>query len=280
MTPFYDTDFGVNLRYQSKEPLQLSSYNLLVLLFEQGLMRPMTVRELPPNIIPRNDFTDLRFSERFCVRKPALDPAQTLPAESWNSFAEHCLQNHNVLEIGGIVKSFCTKAARGARNFATRGRYQQLVLLDVSSLYPTAMSRLEMATGEPNIWNADVDLMKTSQFVVKIDIFNIGKPNWMYPYLTCGYRFVDNIELEDLVRYCKIEYRIASGYYWLDSDDSNREYIKNLFEQRLNAITQEEKTKIKAKMNVIYGKALRKSFKTSKRRRFGDAGVKERWGNN
>jgi hypothetical protein len=159
-TPFTDADFGVSLRApespKAGEPLPLSSTRLLMLLFDLGLMRRMFVSELPHSIVAE-DYKSLDYNPKFCLQKQALKDLKTENAKHWHNFVNQCLRQ--VPAVSGVVKSFMTRAAHGGRLLERQGVYDFPVsLLDFNSLYPYALSRLEIPTGAPIVWDDSMNL--------------------------------------------------------------------------------------------------------------------------
>lgn len=167
---------------------------------------------------------------------------------------------------------------------------------DACSLYPSAVYRLKLATGKPKVipenWCGNSKellnhLMDEQQleptkdkyisaFIVDIDITKIGK-NLHFPIIMqktkegnrnvnecCSMR-VDNIELEDLIKFQQIEYTIKQGYYWegvksdVFSNEMYRIYqLRKEYKKQHNPLQEV----LKLLMNSTYGKTIQKPIET------------------
>ena len=172
---------------------------------------------------------------------------------------------------------------------------------DACSLYPSAMRRLWTVEGRPvvlskhliddNVYDkdhphmilrklfADDQIERTkdryiSAFVVDIEIVNIGIKR-EFPLIVkrdkktgtnanvneCVVMRVDNILLEDLVRFQDISYKVLRGYYWTGKRDHRiRDAIKNLFDLRAEKKREGSPLQetLKLIMNSSYGKSMQK----------------------
>ena len=172
---------------------------------------------------------------------------------------------------------------------------------DAVSLYPSAMSRLWTVEGRPHVLTPELlgdgeyNISRThpllqhvftenqtqptedkyiSAFVVDIEITNIGI-NRQFPLIVkrdpitktnmnvneCCNMTVDNIMLEDLIRFQHITYRVIKGYFYTGNRDHRiRTAITQLFNERL--VKKKEgsplQETLKLIMNSAYGKSMQK----------------------
>jgi hypothetical protein len=266
-TPLYDTDFNVKLRLSHDEPynpLQLSSVHLLMLLFELNQMRRMELHELPEEIDNRN-LTDLKYNSKNAIKR--ITPSNKSGSIAHNAFQEFIKQIPQCPAIGGVLKYFISKAAHGGRVFANKGIYENVTLLDINSLYPKALSLLQIPINEPTIYAENANLNNCIYYVIDIDITFIKNKPMFYNYIKTGIRTVDKYELEDLIKYCGIDYTIIKGYTWTGETINVTDYINKLYEKKKNA-TGEERNIYKLQLNSIFGKTLEKGCKAEKLKRF------------
>ena len=174
-------------------------------------------------------------------------------------------------KYSGVPRAFIQKAIRGGRcmtrdNKKWKIENCELYDFDAVSLYPSAMARLYCQTGkpyvlEPNELNLKYLLEHTakeneqphgekyiSTYVVEIKITKVNK-HLHFPLIVVKNKktntnlnrneaegeimIVDNITLEDYVKYQGIECEIIRGYKWIDKKDFMiREEIKKLHELR------------------------------------------------
>ena len=170
---------------------------------------------------------------------------------------------------------------------------------DAVSLYPSAMRRLYCQTGKPIVMNkSELNLeyllshtaaeseqpsesKPISVYVVEIEITKVGI-NRHFPLIVTkdpkthtnrntndaeGHILtVDNITLEDFVKYQGVECEIIRGYKWTDNKDYLiRELIQHLHELRCEykATKNPLQEVIKFIMNSAYGKCIQKPIKDS-----------------
>ena len=189
--------------------------------------------------------------------------------------------NKNLYKLGGHVRQFCARAVYGGRCMCAYNKKwhvkKQLCDFDAVSLYPSAMARLYTVEGKPKViepeqLNLDF-LSKQSAYIVEIVITKVNK-HLAFPLIVRkvgGLNLnddnitepikmtVDNITLEDLIEFQKIEFEFVKGYYW----SGNRDYtiqkeIRNIFNKRLQY--KKEKNPLqqlyKLIMNSCYGKTI------------------------
>ena len=206
---------------------------------------------------------------------------------------------------GGIVRAFIQKAVYGGRCMTRLNKRwsvnEELADFDAVSLYPSAMKRLYCVKGKPEVLkpeelNTTYLLNNTcgedeqpnknksiSSYVVEILITNINKhlafPCVVYKDKTTNTNknddgenaigktaVVDNITLEDWIKYNGLECEVLRGYKWTgEKSFLIRDVIQNLHLLRCEY----KKTKnplqlvIKLIMNSAYGKMIQKPITTS-----------------
>ena len=205
---------------------------------------------------------------------------------------------------GGIVRGFIQKAVYGGRCMTRLNKRwsvnEELADFDAVSLYPSAMNRLYCVKGKPEVLNPEElnttyllnntcgedeqpnKVKQISAYVVEIKITNINKhlafPCVVYKdketntnknddiYAIGKTAVVDNITLEDWVKYNGLECEVIRGYKWTgEKSFLIRDIIQNLHLLRCEY----KKTKnplqlvIKLIMNSAYGKMIQKPITTS-----------------
>ena len=206
---------------------------------------------------------------------------------------------------GGIVRGFIQKAVYGGRCMTRLNKRwsvnEELADFDAVSLYPSAMNRLYCVKGKPEVLkpeelNTTYLLNNTcaedkqpnknkpiSAYVVEISITNINKnlafPCVVYKDKTTNTNknddgenaigktaVVDNITLEDWIKYNGLECEVLRGYKWTgEKSFLIRDVIQNLHLLRCEY----KKTKnplqlvIKLIMNSAYGKMIQKPITTT-----------------
>ena len=150
---------------------------------------------------------------------------------------------------------------------------------DAVSLYPSAMSRLWTVEGIPKVIEHDqlnMDFLSNqTAYIVEI---KINKVNKHYPFPLIVQKkdglnlnddnitepitmIVDNIYLEDLIQFQKIEFELIKGYYWDGKKDFRiQQEIKKIFEKRVEYKKQKNPLQqlYKLIMNSCYGKTIEK----------------------
>ena len=206
---------------------------------------------------------------------------------------------------GGIVRAFIQKAVYGGRCMTRLNKRwsvnEELADFDAVSLYPSAMNRLYCVKGKPEVLkpeelNTTYLLNNTcaedeqpnknkpiSTYVVEILITNINK-NLAFPCVVYKDKqtntnknddgenaigktaVVDNITLEDWIKYNGLECEVLRGYKWTgEKSFLIRDIIQNLHLLRCEY----KKTKnplqlvIKLIMNSAYGKMIQKPITTT-----------------
>ena len=229
-----------------------------------------------------------------------IDNVLTAPSLA-NQYFERVLYKKipNFYKYSGTVRAFIQKAVYGGRCMTRdneKWKILKILLLDFDarSLYPSAMYRLYCQTGKPRILNdKELDLnyllehtasenrqpkgeKYISSYVVEIEITKVGKA-LHFPLIVVkdkktginrntndavGVKMVvDNIMLEDFVKFQKVECKILRGYIWTDKRDfSIRKEIRYIYNKRIeykkkNNALQEV---YKLIMNSAYGKMIQK----------------------
>lgn len=204
-------------------------------------------------------------------------------------------------KYSGVTRAFIQKCVYGGRCMCSENKKWHIDIalsdFDAVSLYPSAMKRLYCISGSPIILNKNqltreyllnncaaeddqISLEKPlSAYCVEINILKVGK-HLKFPLICkrdpethtnrnvneCVKMFVDNIVLEDLIKYQQIEFEVVRGYAWTGKKDFNiRTVIQTLHEYRVQYKKQENKMEevIKLIMNSSYGKCIQKPIKTN-----------------
>ena len=189
---------------------------------------------------------------------------------------------NGVLKISGVPRHFIQRCVVGGRTMCSRNekhiiKDQPLADFDAVSLYPSAMSRMSgFPIGKPKIIN-DFNAIKNTAdaYYICIKVTKIKK-QYNFPCMSVltdeGIRnftndlvgktlYVDNISLEDVVRFQGLEYEFINGYYY-DEGMNNKinTVIRHLFNQRLIYKKQKNPLQLvfKELMNSSYGKSCLK----------------------
>lgn len=205
----------------------------------------------------------------------------------------------NYFKYSGIVRAFIQKAIYGGRcmtrdNQKWKVENCELCDFDAVSLYPSAMARLYCQTGkcvtlEPKELDLEFLLKHTcaeseqpsvekyiSSYVVEIEVTKVGK-RLHFPLIVVKNpktginsntneaenvrMVVDNITLEDFVKYQNVECKIIRGYKWTDAKDFKiRDIIQKLHNLRCEYKRSRNPLQevIKLIMNSAYGKMIQK----------------------
>ena len=245
--------------------------------------------------ILRNGFIKFR---KMCKEEIKIDPTGFLSLSSmaFHYFKINSFKNEGIYEYTGTVREYMRKAIYGGRCMTNRNKKfivnDVVVDFDACSLYPSAMSRLYLPTGVPNLildkakgWLFDhlMDEKTTianeekfiSCFIVTIVITKVGK-KLDFPLIVKkvnGVNFnvnedniemtVDNIYLEDLIKYQEIEFEIKEGIYWKgNKSDKLSKEIKKVYDLRNKYKTEKNPMQniYKLLMNSSYGKTIQKTI--------------------
>lgn len=195
----------------------------------------------------------------------------------------------NCYKFSGLPREFIQNSIVGGRTMSCNNQQINTLLnpiqkiindMDAVSLYPSAMSRIEgFIQGEPIELNEDqlnYEIIKNYDFYfVEIEILKVGI-NRNFPlmsYMTDkGTRdfsnnminknmFVNKIDLEDLIQFQKVEFKILRGYYFNQGFNNKIvETIKYLFNKRKELKDNDNKSELiyKLLMNSSYGKLIQK----------------------
>ena len=195
--------------------------------------------------------------------------------------------NRNLYSVGGVIRLFLSRAIHGGRCMCAFNKKWDvigpIVDFDAVSLYPSAMRRLCTVEGIPHVipeehLNMEF-LSQQSAYVVDVEITKVNK-HYPFPLILQKtpqgnlnddhidepiIMTVDNIELEDLINFQKIEFKILRGYFWNGKKDYTiQKVIQQIFDKRLEY--KKEKNPIqelyKALMNSSYGKSIEKAHDT------------------
>ncbi len=214
-------------------------------------------------------------------------------------FNNRVYYNNDLYQIGGVVRKFCSHAVYGGRCMTAYNRKwhfeikiensvpksdseiktKYLCDFDAVSLYPSAMARLYTVKGKPAVIPKDklnLDfLSQQGAYIVEIKITKVNK-HFAFPLIVKKTKegnlnndhldegetinmVVDNITLEDLIEYQKIEFQILRGYYWSgERDYTIQEQIRKIFEKRVEYKKQKNPLQqlYKLIMNSCYGKTI------------------------
>ena len=192
----------------------------------------------------------------------------------------------DVYKLSGVPRHFIQQCVVGGRTMCRRNekfliKDQPLADFDAVSLYPSAMNRMEgFPKGKPKIIQDFNSIKNTANaYYIAIKITKINK-HYDFPCQSLitetGIRnftndlvgkiiYIDNIALEDLVRFQKVEYEFINGYYFNEGFNSKiNEVIRHLFNQRLKYKKEKNPLQLvfKELMNSSYGKSCLKPIDT------------------
>lgn len=209
-----------------------------------------------------------------------------------------------VYQLAGTPREFIQKCCVGGRTMSNNNDKQIIINeeiddFDAVSLYPSAMARLEgYLKGIPIVLKdnqLNYDTIQTFDgYFVEIVINSVGIDrdmplmsfigengirNWSNDMVGRS-MFVDNITLQDLIKFQKIEFSIIRGYYFNDGFNSKIvEIIKSLF--KIRAIEKENGNPIqvvyKLMMNSSYGKTILKPIVNDVKIITGKKNMQEYW---
>lgn len=198
-----------------------------------------------------------------------------------------------VNELAGVHRDFIQKTIRGGRVMCADNAMWKVERpmddFDAVSLYPSAMAMMPgLPTGDPTVIDADcVGSSKDgvlaklqgryTAFYVRIMIDAVGKSRH-FPQINhvdekgslqyvneCVEMYVDNIALEDLVTFQKVEFTVIEGLGYAGALNTNiKNVIQKLFDERLRIKEEAKKNGaynplekvIKLLLNSSYGKTL------------------------
>jgi hypothetical protein len=207
-----------------------------------------------------------QLAHRFMLDKKVFDGVKKLSSTP-RDYIMKCM-------VGGR-----TMCAENEKHHKT-GRIQDF---DAVSLYPSAMSRLGgYLIGKPKIIESEMKDYKTLQkysdgYFIKIKINKVGK-HLRFPLMSYKnedsvrifsndmvgkFIYVCKIDLEDLIKYHKIEFDIIDGYYYNEGRNNKlKEVIDFVFNERLKMkkVKNPLEQIYKLIMNSSYGKTLQKAI--------------------
>jgi hypothetical protein len=194
-------------------------------------------------------------------------------------------------QLAGVPRDFIQRCVVGGRCMTRRNEIisvkGEVDDFDGVSLYPSAMHRLPgLLKGRPKIWNKKTDLTKASGYFLEIEIIDVGKKR-AFPLISRknengvrdwndnirGRIYIDNIALEDLIRFQKITYKIIRGYYYDDGFNPKlSSFMEMLFNERAikKAAKNPIQTVYKDIMNAFYGRLIMKPVNEEQRIIYGD----------
>ncbi len=199
---------------------------------------------------------------------------------------QYMLENEvfeGVNQLSSTPREYIMKCVVGGRTMCAENKMQHIKGIiddfDAVSLYPSAMSRLGgYLIGSPKILeNRSYDFLeKQDGYFVQIRVKKVNK-KFKFPLMSYindeGVRIFTNkaldslyvckFELEDLIKYHKIEFDIIDGYYYNEGRNNKLEEIINfVFNERLKL--KKDKNPLeqiyKLIMNSSYGKTIQKAI--------------------
>ena len=220
----------------------------------------------------------------------------TISSLAYKYIKINSLYDQNIYEYGLLLRDWIRQSVIGGRCMVRdNSKYyvqEEIYDYDACSLYPSAMKRLFLPTGLPeiipndflNFSYLDLHTMKEDQinptyekfiscYIVEIEILEIEKERH-FPLITTKDEkgsnlnvnkickmFVSNITLEDLVKYQKIKFNIIKGIYWKGKKSTKLsndiEYLYN-YRLKLKEDKNPAQICIKELMNSSYGKTIQK----------------------
>ena len=232
-----------------------------------------------------------------------IDEVLTAPSLANKYFEREIYkQIPNYFKYSGIIRAFIQKAIYGGRcmtrdNEKWKIENCELYDYDARSLYPSAMARLYCQTGKCSVLNEnELDLKYLlehtageneqpegkkyiSSYVVEIEIIKVNK-HLHFPLIVVKNKktgintntneaegvkmVVDNITLEDFVKFQNVECKILRGYKWTDKKDFKiRDVIKKVYKMRSDYKKAGNPVQevYKLIMNSAYGKMIQKPIK-------------------
>ena len=237
-----------------------------------------------------------------CLKELNLDIDYSISISSLaNKYFEQNVYSKidDLYEYSGVVREYIQGCVKGGRCMTRQNKKwhctERLYDYDACSLYPSAVHRLKLSTGKPNVipdeWCGESrylldHLMDEQQlvpsenkfissFIVDIVITKIGK-ELAFPIIMkktkngnlncneCCEMRVDNIELEDLIKFQEIEFIIKRGYYWTGAkSDLFSNEMKRIYDLRVAYKKEKNPLQLVLKllMNSTYGKTIQKPIK-------------------
>ena len=280
------------------------------------------INRIPNCRISENTFDMYKYAEFYCqqdvsvlrlcfkqfcddfIKETNIDPHLKLTASSlaYEAIMKNVIYpNGNLFMVGGHVRHFMSRAIYGGRcmcaynkKWRLKGDYISpngeslcnctIVDYDAVSLYPSAMARLYIVEGRPEVLKYTAqhlesipdELAKYSAFVVEIEIIKVCK-HYPFPLIvkrTADGNYntdrdedlpivmvVDDIFLEDLIEFQHITFNLIRGYVWTGKKDYRiQSFITKMFNKRLEYKQQGNSLEqiYKLIMNSCYGKCIEK----------------------
>ena len=214
----------------------------------------------------------------------------SISAVAFDYFKKEAFDGENIYEYTGELRDFIRQAVYGGRCM-TRGNNayklfnMRILDIDACSLYPSAMSIMDIPKGMPKkLENLDRHILERrlsshggdhiDAVIVRIRIKSIGQvlqfplicernKNGVVEYdnYVNAELVVDDIQLKELIKWQKIDYEIIEGIYWNNGVSTKiNDKIKEIYERRREAKSQTPPNKIeqiyKLIMNSSYGKCI------------------------
>lgn len=222
----------------------------------------------------------------------------SISALAYDYFKKEAYEGEEIYEYTGQVRDFIRQAVYGGRCMTRGNNAYKLVdarLLDIDacSLYPSAMSIMNIPKGMPKkmppMSKQELERRLNQQgndhydaVIVRIRITSIERTLQfplicernksgivMYENYENAELVVDDIQLMEMVKWQGIDYNIVEGIYWNEGVSTKiNEKIKEIYERRKQAKSQNPPNKIeqiyKMLMNSSYGKCIEmaKPYKT------------------
>jgi hypothetical protein len=223
----------------------------------------------------------------WCIRDLNIDinNVLTLPAMGFNYLRSKGCYN-GCMSLSGLPREFINNCCRGGRTMSANNlkyKVENKIIndFDAVSLYPSAMARIEgFVKGAPKVLNnnqLEYNIIKNYDFyIVEIEILKVGiirKFPLMSKIKDDGTRnytnnmigeliIVNKYDLEDLIKFQNVEFKINSGYYFNEGfNNTITKEIEYLFSKRKELKKEENKCEVlyKLLMNSSYGKLIQKA---------------------
>lgn len=214
----------------------------------------------------------------------------SISAVAFDYFKREAFTGENICEYTGEVRDFIRQAVYGGRcmtrgNNAFKMVNARILDIDACSLYPSAMSVMDIPKGMPkkleNLDRYELERRMSPNardhidaVIVRIRIKAIGrtlqfplicerdkKGVVVYDNFVNAELVVDDIQLKEMIKWQQIDYDIIEGIYWNEGVSTKiNDKIKEIYERRREAKAQTPPNKIeqiyKLIMNSSYGKCI------------------------
>jgi hypothetical protein len=284
----------------TEETLHMESVPVKVLEeFYQGDVL-LEFRELAKEFIHNGQFFLHSFNEFYCIRDvEILDeclfkfqqlihgefqmPVNALSFLTCASLADYYVSYQGaydgVYELCGMPQLFCSQAVVGGRTMTNSNKawkvQEEIADEDINSLYPAAMSQIEIPIDMPIEINGDYPLSTVPYYIVEIEVLDITHER-EFPLLSSkdkkgvrifsndvrGKVILDKVSLEDAVEFQGMKYRLIRGYVWTKTNPKIQTIIRYIYDKRveLKKAGDQREVLYKLIMNSSYGKNLLKPF--------------------